>query len=147
MVKAASEPVKKALPKPAPVAAPVVVPEPSPVVAPEPAPEPASADEPEAVQAIVDGARQQVSAHEFRQIMLRSNRSPAIVKCYVQHTAGVEQKVEVVVRVSSRGRVQKLKIDEGPLGDCIKQVVERLEFPRAAESAQHQFVFRTPVQG
>jgi len=147
VVKAASEPVKKALPKPAPVAAPVVVPEPSPVVAPEPAPEPASADEPEAVQAIVDGARQQVSAHEFRQIMLRSNRSPAIVKCYVQHTAGVEQKVEVVVRVSSRGRVQKLKIDEGPLGDCIKQVVERLEFPRAAESAQHQFVFRTPVQG
>jgi hypothetical protein len=136
-------PMKAAVPAPAPavVVAPPVEP------APEPAPEPALADEPEAEPAPADGARRRVSASEFRQIMLRSNRSPAVIKCYVQHTAGVEQKVEVVVRVSTRGRVQKLRIDEGPLGDCIKDVVERLEFPRAAESAQHQFVFRSPVQG
>ncbi len=101
----------------------------------EPDPEPAP-----------NGAPERLGAGDFRQILLRANRSPATVKCYVQHTAGVEQKVEAVVRVSARGRVQKLKIDGGPLGDCLKQVVERLTFPRAQRSAQHQYVFRSPVQ-
>ena len=155
--------VKTATPaKRAPVA-PTVVPAPpvaaspvtldvAPAATPEAAPEvpvaldePAEEDEPESEPA-PQGTPEQLSAGDFRQILLRTNRSPATIKCYVQHTAGVEQKVEAVVRVSARGRVQKLKIDEGPLGDCLKQVVERLTFPRAQRSAQHQFVFRSPVQ-
>lgn len=111
-----------------------------------PAPtEPALAEPSEPGETPSNSAREQVTAHEFRQIMLRSNRSPAIIKCYMQHTAGVEQKVEVVVRVSTRGRVSKLKVDSGPLGDCIRGIVEKLEFPDAQKSAQHQFVYRSPV--
>ena len=91
--------------------------------------------------------REQLSAIEFRQLLLRVNRSPAVVKCYMQHTAGVEQKVEVVVRVSTRGKIVKLRIDDGPLGACLRGVVEVLEFPRADKQSQHQFVFRTPIQG
>lgn len=160
--------VKSAAPvKPAPVtpvavpSPPVVAPPVTPEVAPEadatPTTEVAPVEEPAAPGELSDdeldaepaprGAPEQLGAGDFRQILLRANRSPATVKCYVQHTAGVEQKVEAVVRVSARGRVQKLKIDEGPLGDCLKQVVERLTFPRAQRSAQHQFVFRSPVQG
>ena len=92
------------------------------------------------------GVADRLGAGEFRQILLRANRSPATIKCYMQHTAGVEQKVEVVVKVSARGKVQRLRIDDGPLGNCLKQVVERLSFPRARRSAQHQFVFKSPIQ-
>jgi len=138
-------PVMAPVPVPAPVATP---PEPTPEALPTPA-EPAALedeplDEPESEPA-PKGAPEQLSAGDFRQILLRANRSPATVKCYAQHTAGVEQRVEAVVRVSARGRVHKLKIDDGPLGDCLKEVVERLVFPRAQRSAQHQFVFRSPI--
>jgi hypothetical protein len=108
----------------------------------------AEADEPAVADADAADAADtagQLSAGEFRQVLLRSNRGPAVHACYFRHTAGVEQRVETVITVSPRGRVQKLRIESGPLGDCLRQVVMRLEFPPAARSARHNYVFRTPI--
>lgn len=114
--------------------------------APEPAPEPPPAeDTPEDDAPIPGVTREQLGAGEFRGVLLRSNRGPAVTSCYMLHTAGVEQRVEVVVRVGARGRVQKLRIEDGPLGDCLRKVIEKLTFPPAMRSSQHQYVFKSPI--
>ena len=59
--------------------------------------------------------------------------------------AGSGYYTEIISRiVGPRGKVQKLKIDEHALGECLRKLVLRLEFPRAARSAQHNFVFHRP---
>ncbi|MBL9106746.1 MAG: hypothetical protein JNL82_37840 [Myxococcales bacterium] len=114
--------------------------------APEAAPEPPPADDTPEDEAPIPGVtREQLGAGEFRGVLLRSNRGPAVTSCYMLHTAGVEQKVEAVVRVGARGRVQKLRIEDGPLGECLREVIEKLTFPPALRSSQHQYVFKSPI--
>jgi hypothetical protein len=88
-------------------------------------------------------AGEQLTAAEFRKIMLRASRGQKARDCYDRHAAG-DVDVEVVAQVGPRGKVQKLKIDEHALGECLRKLVLRLEFPRAARSAQHNFVFHRP---
>lgn len=86
---------------------------------------------------------EQLSAADFRKVMLRANRTPAARACYRSHWEQTSD-VDVIATVGAHGRVQKLRMGEGPLGECLRKVVLQLEFPRAARSAQHNFVFHRP---
>lgn len=88
----------------------------------------------------------QLSAADFRKIMLRASRTQKARDCYDKHAVG-DIPVELVALVGPRGKVQKLKIGEDALGECLRKIVLRLEFPRAARSAQHNFVFHRPDAG
>lgn len=84
----------------------------------------------------------QLSAAEFRKILLRTNRSQRARTCYQRHGGG---DVDVVALVGRGGRVQKLRMDDSPLADCLRKIVVRLEFPPAERQAQHNFVFHPPA--
>lgn len=119
--------------------------EPGPPVAVEPvAPtEPAEDDEEEAGP---PGAIEQLSAGEFRKILLRANRSPAARTCYRVHWQG-DGDVELIATVGTRGTVRKLRMEDGDLAGCLRKIVLGLEFPPAVRSAQHNFTFHRPVEG
>jgi hypothetical protein len=87
----------------------------------------------------------QLSAGVFRKIMLRANRNVAVDACYKQHAPGVDQTVEAVVIVAETGRVQKIRIQGDELGECLRRVITRLDFPAAARPAQHNFIFQNPL--
>ena len=137
-------------PDPTPVAA--VVPDPTPVAAvvPDPAVDPAvdpaadTAVEP-AVANTAGDLPEQMSAGEFRKILLRANRLTSTRNCYRKHTPGPDRTVELIAVVSAEGHVEKfLKLERSPLGDCLRKVITGLDFPAAQKSAQHNFVFHHP---
>lgn len=99
----------------------------------DPAPDPARTGLPE-----------QLSAAEFRRLMLRANRLVSTRDCYRTHTTTPDRSLEMVAIVGPAGRVQKLRADPGPLADCLRKVVRGLDFPAAQKSAQHIFVFHNP---
>jgi hypothetical protein len=88
----------------------------------------------------------QLSAADFRRIMLRASRTQRARECYERHAAG-DVEVDLVALVGAHGKVQKLKIAGDALGECLRKIVLRLEFPRAARPAQHNFVFHRPDAG
>ncbi|MDC0715743.1 protein kinase domain-containing protein [Nannocystis bainbridge] len=88
-----------------------------------------------------NGGADQLSAGDFRKVLLRTNRSPRVRQCYDEHGPG---DVEVVALVGRGGKVLKLRMAPSPLSDCLRKVVLRLEFPRAARQAQHNYVFHPP---
>ncbi|PCC67768.1 Serine/threonine protein kinase [Nannocystis exedens] len=88
-----------------------------------------------------NGGADQLSAGDFRKILLRTNRSQRVRQCYEEHGPG---DVEMVALVGRGGKVLKLRMDPGPLSDCLRKVVLRLEFPRADRQAQHNYVFHPP---
>ncbi|MCY1069864.1 hypothetical protein OV090_34300 [Nannocystis sp. RBIL2] len=90
-----------------------------------------------------NGGADQLSAGDFRKVLLRTNRSPRVRQCYDEHGPG---DVEVVALVGRGGKVLKLRMAPGPLSDCLRKVVLKLEFPRAARQAQHNYVFHPPNQ-
>lgn len=90
-----------------------------------------------------NGGADQLSAGDFRKILLRTNRSPRVRQCYDEHGPG---DVEIVALVGRGGKVLKLRMAPGPLSDCLRKVVLKLEFPRAARQAQHNYVFHPPNQ-
>ena len=104
---------------------------------PEPEPEPAPApDEP---------PPEQLSAGEFRRLMLRSNRSEAARSCYRKHARPGEEDIAVIAKVTPAGRIQKPRVSpEIPLADCLRKMIVTLEFPTAARPAQHNFIYRNP---
>lgn len=90
-----------------------------------------------------EGLPDQLSAGEFRRLMLRSNRSQAVRTCYRRHARPGEEEVAIIATVNAAGRVHKLRLDPAiPLADCLRRVVLDLDFPPAARSAQHNFIFR-----
>ncbi|WP_263429772.1 protein kinase domain-containing protein [Nannocystis pusilla] len=114
-----------------------------------PAPAPAAAPEEELLIADegsddappLSGGLEQLSAGDFRKTLLRTNRSQKVRSCYDRHGPG---DVQLVALVGRSGKVLKLRMDDGPLADCLRKVVLRLEFPRAAKQAQHNYVFHPP---
>jgi len=91
------------------------------------------------------GGADQLSAADFRKVLLRTNRSQKVRSCYERHGPG---DVQLVALVGRGGKVLKLRMDDGtPLADCLRKVVLRLEFPRAARQAQHNYVFHAPTDG
>ncbi len=97
--------------------------------------------------AVVDTAAdlpEQLSAGEFRKILLRANRLASTRNCYRKHTPGPDRSVELIAIVSPEGRVDKLKMERNPLGDCLRKIVNGLDFSAAQKSAQHNFVFHHP---
>lgn len=120
-------PALPAAPEPAPT------PDPTPDVAP---PTSADAESP---------ALEQLSAGEFRKLMLRSNRSEAVRSCYRKHARPGEENIEVIALVTPAGRIQKPRTSpEIPLADCLRKLIVKLEFPTATRPAQHNFVYRHP---
>ena len=113
-----------------------------PVREPDPAPAVAATAEPE--HAGTTELPEQLSAGEFRKVLLRANRLASTRACYRKHTTGPDRSVELIAIVTPEGRVQKLKIDRGPLGDCLRKIVLGLDFSAAQKSAQHNFVFHHP---
>ncbi|MCY1054085.1 protein kinase [Nannocystis sp. SCPEA4] len=87
------------------------------------------------------GGLDQLSAGDFRKTLLRTNRSQKVRSCYDRHGPG---DVQLVALVGRSGKVLKLRMDDGPLADCLRKVVLRIEFPRAAKQAQHNYVFHPP---
>ena len=87
----------------------------------------------------------QLSAAEFRRLMLRSNRSEPVRSCYRKHARPGEDEVSVIALVTAAGRIQKPRISpEIPLADCLRKVMQKLELPPATRPAQHNFVYRHP---
>ena len=121
--------------------APLPTPEPEPV---DPPTEPAAAPTP--AVATADGETpEQLSAGEFRKIMLRANRLNSTRTCYRRHSGDADHAVEVIAIVGTDGRMQKfLKLERGPLGDCLRKVMLGLKFSSAQKTAQHNFVFHHP---
>ena len=121
--------------------APLPTPEPEPV---DPPTEPV--DPPTPAVATADGETpEQLSAGEFRKIMLRANRLNSTRTCYRRHSGDADHAVEVIAIVGTDGRMQKfLKLERGPLGDCLRKVMLGLKFSSAQKTAQHNFVFHHP---
>jgi hypothetical protein len=111
---------------------------------PDPAPAVSAAATAEPQPAGTTDLPEQLSAGEFRKVLLRANRLASTRTCYRKHTTGPDRSVELIAVVAPEGRVQKLKIDRGPLGDCLRKIVNGLEFSAAQKSAQHNFVFHHP---
>ena len=88
---------------------------------------------------------EQLSAGEFRRLMLRSNRTEAARDCYRKHARPGEEEISVIALVNPAGRIQKPRISpEVPLAGCLRKLIAKLEFPPAARPAQHNFVYRHP---
>jgi serine/threonine protein kinase len=115
--------------------------EPTPPAEPAPAPAPAPAE----TAAAAAGERpEQLSAGEFRKVLLRANRLGSTRTCYRRHSSDSDRSVELIAIVGADGRVQKLKMERTPLADCLRKVVLGLEFSTAQKTAQHNFVFHHP---
>jgi len=113
---------------------------PAPAVAADAATAPAAAG----TNAVDTDLPEQLSAGEFRKVLLRANRLNSTRSCYRRHTTGPDRSVELIAVVAPEGKVQKLKIDRNPLGDCLRKVILGLDFSPAQKSAQHNFVFHHP---
>lgn len=87
---------------------------------------------------------EQLSAGEFRKILLRANRTAAVGECYKKFSSGPDRGYPMVAMIAATGRVQKLRMEPTPLGDCLRKVVVRLDFPAATRQAQHNYVFHDP---
>lgn len=92
------------------------------------------------------GGFDQLSAADFRRILLRTNRSPRVRACYERHGGAGRDDVELVALIGRSGRVQKLRMGEDPLAECLRKIVVRLEFPGAERQAQHNYVFHRPAE-
>lgn len=114
----------------------------------EPAPTPPAPPEPEPAPALPatapDDLPEQLSAGEFRKVLLRANRLGSTRACYRKHSPEPDRSVELVAIVSPEGKIQKLKLGGHPLADCLRKVVLALEFSPAQKPAQHNFVFHHP---
>ena len=141
--------------EPAPLPAPDREPTPTVAEAPDTKVDPGTAADPapdlapdSAVNAAVAGTAadlpEQLSAGEFRKILLRANRLASTRNCYRKHTPGPDRSVELIAIVSAEGRVDKLKMERTPLADCLRKIVNDLDFSAAQKSAQHNFVFHHP---
>lgn len=106
--------------------------------------EPVEADEEEEVAP--PGAIEQLSAGEFRKVLLRTNRSPAARACYRDHWEDAGD-VALIATVGVRGTVRKLRMADGGLSGCLRKLVLGLEFSPAVRPAQHNFTFHRPVDG
>lgn len=87
---------------------------------------------------------EQLSAREFRRVMLRASRGEAVRNCFVRHGDRNFPDVEVVALIGPSGRPQRVRIGEGELADCLRKIVIALDFPPAQQAAQHNFVFHYP---
>ncbi|HEY0135652.1 MAG TPA: hypothetical protein VGB85_16325, partial [Nannocystis sp.] len=86
---------------------------------------------------------EQLSAQEFRRIMLRSNRTTQVRTCYRRHARPGEEDVSLIGIVSAAGKIQKLRMEPAiPLTECLKPIVQKIEFPQAQRPAQHNFIYR-----
>lgn len=109
-----------------------------------PTEEAVEADEEE--EAAPPGAIEQLSAGEFRKVLLRANRSPAARTCYRDHWEDAGD-VELIATVGVRGTVRKLRMADGGLSGCLRKLVLGLDFPPAVRPAQHNFTFHRPADG
>ena len=119
---------------------------------PEPAPTPLPADttaqpgtpEPATPEPATPGELpEKLSAQEFRRIMLRSNRTSQVRTCYRRHARPGEEEVSLIGTVNEAGKIQKLRMDPAiPLTECLKPIVQKIEFPRNLRPAQHNFIYR-----
>ena len=86
---------------------------------------------------------EQLSAQEFRKIMLRSNRTTQVRTCYRRHARPGEEEVSVIGIVSTAGKIQKLRMEPAILlTDCLRPIVQKMEFPGAQRPAQHNFTYK-----
>lgn len=123
----------------------VADPEPTAIIPAEPATGPTTDPTTDPTTAPVPALPDQLSAAEFRRLMLRSNRSEPVRSCYRKHARPGEDEVSVIALVTAAGRIQKPRISpEIPLADCLRKVMQKLELPAATRPAQHNFVYRHP---
>ena len=131
-------------PPPAPILARTTGPDPARARAVDPEPTPTDPAVDPAPPSNIGDRPEQLSAADFRKVLLRANRLVSTRSCYRKHTDGSDRSVEIIAIVSPEGRVQKLRVDPDPLADCLRKVVLGLDFPSAQKQAQHIFVFHHP---
>ncbi len=131
-----------ATPEPAPTTPEPATPEPAPTPA-TPETTPAAGPPTEPATELATELPEQLSAQEFRRVMLRINRSNQVRTCYRRHARPGEEEVSMIGTITPAGKIQKLRLEPAiPLSECLKPIVLKMEFPQAVRSAQHNFIFR-----